>query len=476
MIHRYLDGSTSEEYIKERILHCDDKPAIEKDNGVKVWYRYGVEHRDNGPAVEYPDGSRIFKVNGLTHRLNGPAIEKNDKQLYFIDGHNLSYEKWCTLKNSYKTKSGHNYFIDGKICTKEYFYLNADCIITYFCGSVSNTDLPDRIKHSINGEPSFISKNGTKIWHFRNRIHREGDLPAVVSKTEIKYFHKDKLHREDGPAVINEVGEFWYHGGKQHRISSEPTSIFKNGKIEYHRSGVLHRKNGPAVIYPDGKVEYYNHGVLHRVNEPAVFFSNGDKFWYVNGKFHREDGPALEYSNGDKHWYINGKRHREDGPAVIHSTGKEEYWVNNNYYSKKSFERLFDKYHYSDGTVESKLNPYKNLHNPNGPAITFSSNKKEKPEYWLHGFLHNENGPARIKLYSSYDDYDDSYDNYEIYEYYLNGRLHRIAGPAIECHCEDCEKSDSMKQFHNEYWIDGRQYTKEKFEIFVKSHLTNSDS
>ena len=46
----------------------------------------GFPHRgDNKPAIEYNDGCKIFMVNGDYHNLYGPAWQ-TDKTEYWIDG------------------------------------------------------------------------------------------------------------------------------------------------------------------------------------------------------------------------------------------------------------------------------------------------------------------------------------------------------------------------------------------------------
>lgn len=55
-------------YYKDKaknILHRLDGPAIEYDDGIKVWYVNGKRHREDGPAVEYADGDRSWYVNGV---------------------------------------------------------------------------------------------------------------------------------------------------------------------------------------------------------------------------------------------------------------------------------------------------------------------------------------------------------------------------------------------------------------------------
>ena len=46
------------------ILHREDGPAIERDNGDKFWYIDGDLHRTDGPAIELSTGHKEWWVNG----------------------------------------------------------------------------------------------------------------------------------------------------------------------------------------------------------------------------------------------------------------------------------------------------------------------------------------------------------------------------------------------------------------------------
>ena len=61
-------------YNKKGDLHRDDKPAIEKSNGTKVWCLNNKLHREDGPAVEKSNGTKRWYQNNKLHREDGPAI------------------------------------------------------------------------------------------------------------------------------------------------------------------------------------------------------------------------------------------------------------------------------------------------------------------------------------------------------------------------------------------------------------------
>jgi hypothetical protein len=87
-------------------------------------------------------------------------------------------------------------------------------------------------------------------------------------------------------------------------------------------------------------------------------------------------------------WYYNAddQLHNPNGPAVSYSDG--------------------DKYHYINGE----------LHNPNGPALIWENGQHK--EYYIKGQRHNPNGPAIIRPDGSKS-------------HYINGQLHNPNGPAV---------------------------------------------
>ena len=47
-------------------IHRDDGPAVEFNDGTKMWYWMGSRHRKDGPAIEYANGEkRWFYTQGL---------------------------------------------------------------------------------------------------------------------------------------------------------------------------------------------------------------------------------------------------------------------------------------------------------------------------------------------------------------------------------------------------------------------------
>jgi len=66
-IYYYSDRSTSSEYDNSKQLHRIDGPAIEHDNGSKVWLLNGRLHRVDGPAAEIISGDRGWYLDGVLY-------------------------------------------------------------------------------------------------------------------------------------------------------------------------------------------------------------------------------------------------------------------------------------------------------------------------------------------------------------------------------------------------------------------------
>jgi hypothetical protein len=164
---------------------------------------------------------------------------------------------------------------------------------------------------------SFVTKsvlNGTEYWRKQDgRLHREGDLPAIVlADGSQKWYRDDKLHREgDQPAVVHASGsQEWYRDGKHCRDGDRPAVVQANGYKAWYRDGKYNREGDkPSIILADGTQEWHRDDYYHRDGDlPAVVCPNGYKAWYKNGKSHREgDLPAIIYPDGTKEWYRDGK-------------------------------------------------------------------------------------------------------------------------------------------------------------------------
>lgn len=80
---------------------------------------------------------------------------------------------------------------------------------------------------------------------------------------------------------------------------------------------------------------------------------------------------------GDKCWHLNGKLHREDGPAIEYANGDKCWYLNGEYIDVKTQED-FERYKKGVGSSETKT----------------LTDRHETKRYYLNGKLHREDGPA----------------------------------------------------------------------------------
>lgn len=77
----------------------------------------------------------------------------------------------------------------------------------------------------------------------------------------------------------------WLHHGKVHRSGDLPAVILGAGDVYYYQDNILHRDDDkPAVVSADGRMEWWTQGVCERFGGPAVVFPDGHEEWWVNGR------------------------------------------------------------------------------------------------------------------------------------------------------------------------------------------------
>ena len=83
-------------------VQANDPSLIrEVDRVGTVRYRNSDDQlrREDGPAVEWEDGTRMWFLDGLLHREDGPAVEGADGSLqWFLDGKRLSEDEFEARK------------------------------------------------------------------------------------------------------------------------------------------------------------------------------------------------------------------------------------------------------------------------------------------------------------------------------------------------------------------------------------------
>ncbi|MBC9927283.1 hypothetical protein [Leucobacter sp. cx-169] len=113
----------------------------------------------------------------------------------------------------------------------------------------------------------------------------------------------------------------------------------------------------------------------------------------VSGKSHRDDGPArLDLEYGERSYWQHGELHRMDGPAVISQHGRNvEYWEHGKRARSDGGPVLVT---YSQGVeTQSWLDENEQPHREGAPAVMRSDGFVE---WRQHGYLHREDGPARV--------------------------------------------------------------------------------
>ena len=83
-------------------------------------------------------------------------------------------------------------------------------------------------------------KDGTERHYLNGELHREGDLPAVIT---------------------SKGGMVWYQKGMRHREGDLPADIWPNGSRFWFSNGELHRTNGPAITFYDEYKSWFLNGI-----------------------------------------------------------------------------------------------------------------------------------------------------------------------------------------------------------------------
>lgn len=133
--------------------------------------------------------------------------------------------------------------------------------------------------HRENDESAIVERDGTKEWFRFGKYFRDNDKPVIEAHNGIKEWRTQRgaLHREnDMPAMITPTEQRWYRNGKLHRDGDKPARVYKNGDKYWYRLDYLHRDNG----------------------KPAVMLANGQCWWWVNGS--RLEQPEHQYGTRSK--------------------------------------------------------------------------------------------------------------------------------------------------------------------------------
>lgn len=272
-------------------------------------------------TAENPVARTLFKKlegtnkDGETHVVFRPEDSMyGDKSSKFIEHAKKFAEDTWPAKSGFKYEIPNELYNDSGMS----FTHHADGETTHPNGVTAN--YKNGVLHSPDNNTPSVKYGGayssTEEFHKEGKYHREGDLPAAITKNtkgEVEneeYYKNNERHRDgDKPALINKSGNYlehtYYKHGLIHRDGDAPSHILFDGEqnkpiVErYHKFGVPHRDNGlPSVIeHSSGNEEYHVHGERHRDGDlPAVithrkgWMNNVSKEWYKNGILSREDG------------------------------------------------------------------------------------------------------------------------------------------------------------------------------------------
>lgn len=383
--------------LEEQAIHCEDGPAIVWNDGSKEYWYAGNY---------YPDKMKWEKRKELTHK------------------------------------------IDDK--SNRYWFRKDD---------------EDEVLHREDGGPAIEALYGRYLaWYKDGGLHRADGKPAVLDfDNNTAEFWKDGLrHNTNGPAVVrhrenntpileyNEDAEyeFWVAG---EQITREeyfdfygPIKIATEKEISYYiitenNELVYDRDDGPAQLFRDGGFIWAKNGFFHREDGPAVREKDGTQKWFIEGVLHRENGPAIEYASGTTEWWLNGVLHREDGPAKEYENGNKEWWVDGKLVCLE-FDHVTE-YYDDEGELHST--------SPSLPAKIDCDGTKE---WYRHGILHRDNGPAIIHP-----------DGKE--EWYKDGERHNSDGPAIV-----------YASGKRAWYLNGSRVTKNEFEEYKEREMRNEKS
>ena len=182
------DGKEYRETITN-LLHREDGPAVECDNGDKYYYNMGQLHRDKQPAIyTYINGSlegyQYFNY-GRWHREDGPAfvsglITKPKIEKFFFQG-----KEYKNLEELRKDNQ-----INGKISIN----------INTKNGKVEDGELIKYYKNDLlhrEDGPAVEHKNGNALWFIDGKLHNQNGPAKIISGKESYYLYNKEYSKED---------------------------------------------------------------------------------------------------------------------------------------------------------------------------------------------------------------------------------------------------------------------------------------
>lgn len=152
-----------------------------------------------------------------------------------------------TWYNLYRVDERFYEYARTDIGIREYIKLATEHTIDKY---VKETRLFGKL-HSIYGEPAYISVGGNQSWYKNGVLHREGDLPAVISTSNRQAHYSNSCSKE------------WYKDGHLHRDGDLPAVECISGMRSWYKDGKKHRDGDLAAVIHDKNNQYwYKDGIF----------------------------------------------------------------------------------------------------------------------------------------------------------------------------------------------------------------------
>jgi antitoxin component YwqK of YwqJK toxin-antitoxin module len=112
------------------------------------------------------------------------------------------------------------------------------------------------------------------------------DCKRIMTNEELQFFESQNIQLKLLETYeLKNGAQYWYKNGEIHRDNNLPAIITSDGSQCWYQNGEIHRDNNlPAIITSDGTQCWYQNGEIHRDNNlPAIITSDGTQQWYKNG-------------------------------------------------------------------------------------------------------------------------------------------------------------------------------------------------
>lgn len=474
-LESFINSSTGIIESKELLETHGDYKKTYKNNILTHYYKNQI-HNDQGAAIKIP------------------AIKIKDgywKEEYWLEGHKYSFLQWEERTRGIRRS-------DLSIEIREGDKLVGHKMLYCSKKQAQKTENLKGELHSFNGEAASIW-NGVSRWYKENKLHRDFG-PASIDEKSQTWYKDGKKHRLDGPAYYvigdnSEEDKWFYEGVEYPFLEWEKVTRGQRNKVviikgvdyreewltdgscyKFDSKGHYHCDTGAAVNYASGNFAYYKHGKSHREGGPATKTIEFEK-WYKDGLLHNEEGPAIKGKNITEYWLENTRLTFDDWELKTRGKRKNivrwdmgtyeyrEYETNGSYaqYLKKGNVIHGKSITLEGGDYDGEYFYYMGvLSNINGPAIKL---KNGKEEFWFKGYcLSFEEWEKQTRSLRVISPIWQKLENGGYVGYYSNGDKCFVNENKSRFHREDGPAFISIDGNNFQYWIDGKELSKEEFD------------